>query len=44
MDAITEACDGDVQMIDSSSVRVHQHAGCAKKGVEFVVWAVAEAD
>ncbi len=41
MDAITEACDGDVQMIDSSSVRVHQHAGCAKKGVEFVVWAVA---
>ena len=31
MDAITEAYDGDVQMIDSSSVRVHQHAGCAKK-------------
>ena len=44
MDAITEAYDGDVQMIDSSSVRVHQHAGCAKKKVEFVVWAVAEAD
>ena len=32
MDATTEAYDGDVQMIDSSSVRVHQHAGCAKKG------------
>ena len=32
MDAITEAYDGDVQMIDSSSVRVHQHAGCAKRG------------
>jgi len=31
MDAIAEAYDGDVQMIDSSSVRVHQHAGCAKK-------------
>ncbi len=44
MDAITEAYDGDVQMIDSSSVRVHQHAGCAKNGVDFVVWAVAEAD
>ena len=44
MDAITEAYDGDVRMIDSSSVRVHQHAGCAKKKVEFVVWAVAEAD
>ena len=44
MDAITEAYDGDVQMIDSSSVRVHQHAGCAKKKVALVVWAVAEAD
>ncbi len=44
MDAITEAYDGDVQMIDSSSVRVHQHTGCAKKKVAFVVWAVAEAD
>ena len=44
MDAITEAYDGDVQMIDSSSVRVHQHAGCAKMGVEIVVWAAAEAD
>ena len=44
MYAITEAYDGAVQMIDSSSVRVHQHAGCAKKKVELVVWAVAEAD
>ena len=44
MDAITEAYDGDVQMIDSSSVRVHQDAGCAQKKVEFVAWAVAEAD
>ncbi len=26
MDAIVEAYDGDIQMIDSSSVRVHQHA------------------
>ncbi|PHS27626.1 MAG: IS5/IS1182 family transposase [Robiginitomaculum sp.] len=34
MDAITEAYDGDVQMIDSSAIRVHQHAGCAKKKVE----------
>ena len=32
MDAITEAYDGDVQMIDSSSVRVHQHAGWLKRG------------
>jgi len=26
MEAATAANDGDVQMIDSSSVRVHQHA------------------
>src|SRR5665213_2695252 len=31
MDAITAAYDGDVQMIDSSSIRVHQHAAGAKK-------------
>jgi transposase len=24
--AVSAACDGDVQMIDSSSIRVHQHA------------------
>ena len=42
MDAITEAYDGDVQMIDSSSVRVHQHAAGAKRGVEIVAWVAAE--
>ena len=26
MDAISESYDGDLQMIDSSVVRVHQHA------------------
>lgn len=31
-DAITAAYDGDLQMIDSSSVRVHQHGANAKKG------------
>ena len=35
MDAISEAYDGDLQMIDSSIIRVHQHAGGAKK-VEIV--------
>ena len=44
MDAITEAYDGDIQMIDGTSVRVHQHAAGAKKGVEIVAWVVAEAD
>ena len=43
MDAITAAYDGKVQMIDTSCVRVHQHAGSAKKGVEIVVWGVREA-
>jgi transposase len=42
MDAIVKAHDGKVQMIDSSIVRVHQHASGAKKTVEIVVWAEAE--
>jgi hypothetical protein len=37
MDAITTVHDGDVQIIDSSSVRVHQHAANTKKAVEIVV-------
>ncbi len=37
MDAIVKAHDGEVQMIDSSIVRVHQHASGVKKRVEFVV-------
>lgn len=43
MDAVVKAHDGKVQMIDSSIVRVHQHASGAKKRVEIVVWAEAEA-
>jgi transposase len=31
MDAITAAHDGDIQMIDSTSVRAHQQAASAKK-------------
>jgi transposase len=42
MDAVVKAHDGQVQMIDSSIVRVHQHASGAKKRVEIVVWAEAE--
>jgi len=42
MDTITKAHDGKLQMIDSSIVRVHQHASGAKKGVEIVAWVVAE--
>jgi transposase len=43
MDAIVKAHNGDVQMIDSSIVRVHQHASGVEKKVEIVVWAGAEA-
>ena len=52
MDAIVQAHvardarlrrDGEVQMIDSSIVRVHQHASGVKKRVEFVVSVEAEA-
>ena len=38
MDAIVKARDGKVQMIDSSIVRVHQHASGPPKKVEIVVW------
>lgn len=31
-DAITAAYDGDLQMVDSSSIRVHQHGANAKRG------------
>ena len=43
MDAIVQARDGNVQMIDSSIVRVHQHASGVEKKVEIVVWGEAEA-
>ena len=32
-EAISRAYDGDLQMIDSSSIRVHQHAANVKKGI-----------
>ena len=38
MDAVIDAHDGDVQMIDSSSVRVHQHAANVKKTVDLIAW------
>jgi len=31
-DAVSKAYDGDLQMVDSSSIRVHQHAANVKKG------------
>jgi len=32
--AVSEAYDGDIVMIDSSCVRVHQHAATGKRGME----------
>jgi transposase len=43
MDAITKAYDGDVQMIDTSIVRVHQQGATAKRGIEIDVWVAPEA-
>jgi transposase len=31
-EAVSSAYDGDLQMVDSSSIRVHQHAANVKKG------------
>ena len=44
MDAMTEAYDGDIQMIDGTSVRVHHSAATLKKATQIVVWAEVEAD
>ena len=41
MDAITKAYDGNIQMIDSTSVRVHQQAAAIKRGLENYVWVEA---
>jgi transposase len=43
MDAITTAYDGDIQMIDSTSIRAHQQAATLKRGVEIIVSVVPEA-
>ena len=43
MDAVSAAHDGQIQMIGSTSVRAHQQAATAKKGVQILVWVEAEA-
>jgi len=37
MDAVTAAYDGDIQMIDGTSIRAHQQAATAKRGIEITV-------
>jgi hypothetical protein len=41
--AVSAAYDGDVQMIDSSSIRVHQHAANGQKKISDPVAWVARA-
>ena len=39
LEAVSRAYDGDIQMIDSSSIRVHQHAAnTQKKMIDPVAW------
>ena len=39
LNAVSKAYDGDIQMIDSSSIRVHQHAANVKKKMaDPVAW------
>ena len=39
LDSVSEAYAGDIQMIDSSSIRVHQHgANAQKKMADPVAW------
>ncbi len=42
--AVTEAYDGGIQMIDSTSVRVRQHAANSKKATRIAVRAARAAD
>ena len=37
MDTVSAAHDGEIQMIDSTSVRAHQQAATAKRGVQIIV-------
>jgi transposase len=43
MDAIVKALDSDVQMIDTSIVRVHEQGATARIGIEIAVWVAPEA-
>ncbi|MCP1470481.1 transposase [Sphingobium sp. OAS761] len=43
MDTITAAHDGDIQMIDSTSIRAHQQAATAKRGIKIIVSVAPEA-
>jgi transposase len=43
LEAVARAYDGNIQMIDSSCVRVHQHGATRKKGIQIAAWDVPAA-
>jgi len=44
LSAVSEAYDGDIVMIDSSCVRVHQHGAAQKRGIlTMAAWAAPAA-
>lgn len=40
LDAVSQAFDGELVMIDSSSIRVHQHGATLKRGTQIAAWDV----
>jgi len=40
LEAVSKAYNGELQMIDSSCVRVHQHGATLKKGTQIAAWDV----
>jgi transposase len=41
--AVSQAFDGELVMIDSSSIRVHQHGATLKRGTQIAAWDVPAA-
>ncbi len=39
-EAVSEAFDGELVMIDSPSIRVHQHGATLKRGTQIAAWDV----
>ena len=42
LEAVSQAFDGELVMIDSSSIRVHQHGATLKRGTQIAAWDVPE--
>lgn len=40
LEAVSHAFDGELVMIDSSSIRVHQHGATLKRGTQIAAWDV----